>query len=120
MPYTPRRYTMLHLGAMGMESLAPEFFNIEYYNSKSRPFTSPHTTTALSATRPRTLESAPSASVSPRCRAVHARAGVVPRDVYYCTTREQSTATDEQRQPSGQYSYVHVVKLSQVKSSQTN
>ena len=28
MPYTPRRYTMLHLGAMGMESLAPEFFNI--------------------------------------------------------------------------------------------
>ena len=25
----PRRYTMLHLGAMGMESLlAPEFFNI--------------------------------------------------------------------------------------------
>ena len=28
MPYIPRRYTMLHLGAMGMESLAPEFFNV--------------------------------------------------------------------------------------------
>ena len=84
MPYTPRRYTMLHLGAMGMESLAPEFFNV----TLEKAFYTPHTT-ALSATRPRTLESAPSASVSPRCRAVHARAGVVPRDVYYCTTREQ-------------------------------
>ena len=64
MPY------MLHdLGATrnGRSSLAPEFFNVTI----EKAFYTPHTT-ALSATRPRTLESAPSASVSPRCLAVHA------------------------------------------------
>ena len=58
-------------GAIGMESLAPEFFNV----TLEKAFYTPHTT-ALSATRPRTLESAPSASVSPRTH--HGTHGAAP------------------------------------------